>query len=147
MTSHWIVKKTSKALIHSFLCFNLKLSHHVQLVIDIFLAILVRLVFILEALFCTYYLSIVVDSRFEYFSIIGVFIIIVDGFYIIILRHGKEYTWFSISCLTYSMLMINTIWQLVFIKYDMKNHDCPASSNSTIDPPGFNVRFCDELNQ
>jgi hypothetical protein len=141
----------------SFICHIFRMDDKCCQFFDVILSIIVRLVYLGEAGFCIYYLANIMGSNYYYILIIFLAVILVDGVYVVIKRFGKEYTWYnasihfsrlisyllfhaffrvSLSCVSYSVIMITLIWHLVLIKYDMKNHDC-SPDNATMPEPSF----------
>ncbi len=51
-------------------------------------------------------------------------IIIIDSYYVAKYRNGKEYTWYSISSIFYTIVIITLIWQLVYTKIDDYENKC-----------------------
>lgn len=78
---------------NSIICFYLRLNEKLSKCIDITLSQFVRLVYMLQAGFCVYYLSSVMNSNYYYLILLGILLIFIDGIYVAIKRSGKEYTW------------------------------------------------------
>lgn len=86
-------KKTKLKTAESFICFGVRLNEDLLKFIDIALSQFVRLVYVLETGFCVYLLASVMQNNYYYLMLIGTLVIILDGYFVLIVRHGKEYTW------------------------------------------------------
>jgi hypothetical protein len=65
-------------------------------VLDISTAILVRAVFLIEAILSLYYIIGVTNSYYFLFFIPLLIVIVLDGLYVSLFRHGKEHTWYFV---------------------------------------------------
>jgi hypothetical protein len=72
---------------------KLRLNETFRKIVDVVLSIFVRVVYIIEATFFIYFTATLQQSGFVYFLMICIFIIIVDGIFMVFKRLGKEYTW------------------------------------------------------
>lgn len=110
-----------------------KIKKH-QKLIDIFVCLSIRLIFLIQVSFSIYFL---VDYyvyyahdyydyvKFAYLCLALVaIIIIIDSYYVAKYRNGKEYTWYSISSIFYTIVIITLIWQLVYTKIDDYENKC-----------------------
>ena len=75
-----------------------KHNHHHQekqitRMFEIFVCLLIRLIFLLQTVFSTYFLISFYNQLLYLFVGILIFGIIIDCIYVSVYRHGKEYTW------------------------------------------------------
>ena len=61
--------------------------------IDILMSLLVRLVYIGQASFSIYIIVTLTATPYYWTLVLAILTIVVDGFLVIVRRHGKEYTW------------------------------------------------------
>ncbi len=75
----------------------LKFEHDVtkrrRIILNIFLCVFVRCIFLVESIFFLYFLIGITQNHFYLFLILPLIFIIVDGVYVAIFRFGKEHTW------------------------------------------------------
>lgn len=107
-----------------------KINPQLANICDMAMATLVRIVFLLQGIFCIYFLVASTRNYFFLFMIIFLIVICIDGFYVVLRRKGQEWFWFSISSLSYIFLLLITIWKIVLIKYASEDYDC--SENITL---------------
>lgn len=90
-----------------------------QLVIDIILCLITRLVLIIQLGFSVYFMFFNSNIYYTIPLILFLIVIIIDSAYIVVKRKGREYKWFSISCLAYSLGIILLIWNIVSKKVEL----------------------------
>jgi hypothetical protein len=100
---------------------------------DIFLSCLTRTVFLLESAYVIYYLCTFSKNNNFCFLVIGMVVIAVDGAYIVIKRHGREHSWFSLSSFTYTGIMLTSIWFLAFEKFFSLENKCNEDAESSVE--------------
>ena len=98
-------------------------------VVNILLCNKIRIAYLIQISFCIYYLIIshYLNYYFCFLSIFGL-VIIIDAIYLSIFRLGKEYTWFSITIFSYSIVILTTLWRLVLIKLSLNEHECLSNN-------------------
>jgi hypothetical protein len=64
-----------------------------QVALDLFFCTLVRLIFIIQAVFLIYYVVALTNNFYYIFSIVLIILIIADGLYVSVFRLGMEHTW------------------------------------------------------
>ena len=90
----------------------------------------VRLLLIGQGIFCIYYL-LAITGFLSYISLIlCLIVILLDAIYVSVFRDGKEYKWFSISKLAYTLVMLVTIWQIIVIKYETQDYRCTSNGSN-----------------
>ena len=90
----------------------------------------VRLLLIGQGIFCIHYL-ISITGYLSYLSLVTCLVVILlDALYVSIFRDGKEYKWFSICKLSYTIVMLVTIWQIIVIKYETQDYRCTSNSST-----------------
>lgn len=117
---------------------------------DVFMALFIRVIYLIEGCFFIYYLT--ADSgSYAYLTLtLGVLAIFADLLVVLIKRRGKEHLWyliffifsigdgkiielinfrFSSSSAFYTIIALVVIWYIVFKKYELDDLEC--SKNNT----------------
>ena len=77
---------------------------------------IVRLVLIGKSVLCIYYLISNTSYFSWYFLTLCFLAILIDTFWVSIKRKGQEWCWFSVSNFAYTIVLLTTIIELVYVK-------------------------------
>lgn len=106
-------------------------------IIDIINAVTLRLLFIAEAIVYLLFTTCIINNTAFLVLIINILVIIADGLYIVIKRHGVELKWFSISIASFTIIFIISNWVLVFHKLNLKDPGCLNASLTSLNSGNF----------
>jgi len=100
---------------------NPQIKRH-QKIFDIFVCLIIRFIFMVQVFLSIYFLVDFYEQSFYLILTIFAIIIVIESYYAVRYRNGKEYTWYSISSIFYTIVIIVLIWRLVYTKiFDDKN--------------------------
>ena len=95
-----------------------------QKIFDILVCLSIRLIFLIQVSFSIYFL-VHFYNQYAYLNlIIFVILILIESYYVIKYRNGKEYTWYSISSIFYTIVIVLLIWRLVYSKINDDENKC-----------------------
>ena len=95
-----------------------------QKIIDILICLLIRLIFLIQVSFSIYFL-VHFYNQYAYLNLtIFVILILIESYYVIKYRNGKEHTWYSISSIFYTIVIVLLIWRLVYSKINDDENKC-----------------------
>jgi magnesium-transporting ATPase (P-type) len=95
-----------------------------QKIFDILVCLSIRLIFLIQVSFSIYFL-VHFYNQYAYLNLITfVILILIESYYVIKYRNGKEYTWYSISSIFYTIVIVLLIWRLVYSKINDDENKC-----------------------
>ena len=104
---------------------------------EIINSIIVRCIFILEAICLLFFIVCIINNKYFLFLLFVLVVIVFDGFYVAIKRKGKEFKWFSISVGAFSFIYMVSVWSLVSYKLNIADPSCTNSNTTSFSSSTF----------
>lgn len=110
-----------------------------EIVIDVTLCLLVRFIFIVESSFWIYYTIGITGNRNLLWLMVLLILILLDGLYLSLFRHGYEHSWFLVSVFLFTIITLVFIWTTSLIKLTMPFNNCPDYTDELTYVNNFNL--------